>query len=121
MIRSALRNKSRWWKPISQCKQNARRKYKGSNKRQKWEYQCAICTNWFSDKQINVDHITPAGQLQSANDLPMFVEKLFCEVGGLQCLCKGCHDVKTAGERQKSKANDKRKNRKTVSRGKAKQ
>ena len=35
MIRSALRQKSRWWKPISECKTLARRAYKGKNKRQK--------------------------------------------------------------------------------------
>ena len=109
MIRAALRNKSRWWKPIAQCKQNSRRKYKGTNKRQKWEYQCAICKNWFSDKLINVDHKIPAGQLNCANDLPVFVEKLFCEVESLQCLCIECHNLKTAKER-----NDKGKNRKRV-------
>jgi hypothetical protein len=40
-IRSALRQKSRWWKPITQCKMKARRTYKGPNKRQKFEYQCS--------------------------------------------------------------------------------
>ena len=39
-IRSALRQKSRWWKPITECKMKARRPYKGPNKRQKFEYQC---------------------------------------------------------------------------------
>ena len=47
MIRSALRQKSRWWKPVSQCKQESKRAYKGKNKRQKWEYQCNKCKNWF--------------------------------------------------------------------------
>ena len=35
-IRSALRQKSRWWKPISIAKQKAKRAYKGKNKRQKF-------------------------------------------------------------------------------------
>ena len=34
-IRSALRQKSRFWKPITECKLQARRLYKGVNKRQK--------------------------------------------------------------------------------------
>lgn len=99
-IRSALRQKSRWWKPITQCKMKARRPYKGPNKRQKFEYQCKYCEQWFPDKKVNVDHITPAGQLRSANDLPGFVERLFCEIDGLQVLCSNCHDEKTKLEKQ---------------------
>jgi 5-methylcytosine-specific restriction endonuclease McrA len=73
----------------------ARRAYKGPNKRQKFEYQCALCQNWFAEKNINVDHISPAGSLNSAQDLPGFVERLFCEQDNLQVLCTACHDVKT--------------------------
>lgn len=91
-IRSALRQKSRWWKPIVTTKLNARRPYTGPNKRLKYEYKCAICNNYFPEKEIEIDHITPAGSLKSANDLPLFVENLFCEVGGLRCLCKSCHN-----------------------------
>jgi 5-methylcytosine-specific restriction endonuclease McrA len=98
-IRSALRQKSRWWKPITQCKQKSRRTYKGPNKRQKFEYQCNECKNWFPEKKINVDHINPAGTLKCANDLPGFVERLFCEADNLQVLCSSCHDVKTKAEK----------------------
>lgn len=101
-IRSALRQKSRWWKPIAECKANAKRAYKGPNKRQKFEYQCNHCSKWFPDKQINVDHIIPAGTLRNANDLPAFVERLFCEVDNLQVLCEGCHNIKTQNEKLKS-------------------
>lgn len=94
-IRSTLRQKSRWWKPISQCKINSRRAYKGENKRQKYEYQCNHCKGWFSDKEINVDHIIPAGSLKSADDAGAFIERLFCEVDNLQCLCNDCHRIKT--------------------------
>lgn len=98
-IRSALRQKSRWWKPIMQAKMNARRPYKGPNKRQKFEYLCAHCKDWFPEKKINIDHIRPAGSLNCAQDLPGFVERLFCEVDNLQCLCEKCHDVKTKSEK----------------------
>lgn len=100
-IRSALRNKSRWWKPITECKQKARRPYTGKNKRQKFEYQCNHCKEWFAEKDINVDHICPAGSLNSAQDLPGFIERLFCEIDNLQCLCEKCHDVKTKSEKEK--------------------
>ncbi len=102
-IRSALRQKSRWWKPITQCKQNAKRPYKGVNKRQKFEYQCNKCKKWFPDKQINIDHILPAGELNKANDLPGFVERLFVEEYGLQCLCTNCHNEKTKQEKEQLK------------------
>ena len=98
-IRSGLRQKSRWWKPITQCKMKARRPYKGPNKRQKFEYQCNMCNGWFPEKKINVDHIRPAGSLNCAADLPAFVETLFCETINLQVLCTECHDVKTKFEK----------------------
>ena len=102
-IRSALRQKSRWWKPVTQCKLNAKRPYKGSNKRQKFEYQCNKCKKWFPDKQINIDHILPAGELNKADDLPGFVERLFVEESGLQCLCQNCHNEKTKQEKEQLK------------------
>jgi len=98
-IRSTLRQKSRWWKPITECKMKARRAYKGPSKRQKFEYQCNECKNWYPEKSINVDHIVPAGTLKTAADLPGFVERLFCEIDGLQVLCSKCHDKKTAHEK----------------------
>lgn len=100
-IRSALRQKSRWWKPIILCKTKARRAYKGPNKRQKFEYKCNECGNWFPEKKINVDHIIPAGSLNCSADLPGFVERLFCEVDNLQVLCTSCHDEKTKLEKKK--------------------
>ena len=100
-IRSALRQKSRWWKPISIAKAKAKRAYKGPLKRQKFEYQCATCKGWFPDKKVNVDHIIPAGTLRCANDLPAFVERLFCEEDNLQVLCQGCHNIKTQKEKTK--------------------
>ncbi len=104
-IRSALRQKSRWWKPISECKAANKRKYTGINKRQKFEYQCFECKNWFAEKQIAVDHIIPAGSLNNANDLPGFVNRLFCEIDNLQILCDDCHLVKTAKDKELLKLN----------------
>lgn len=107
-IRSALRQKSRWWKPISDTKQKARRNYKGPNKRLKYEYQCAICKNWFPNKQIEVDHITPAGSLKSGDDLKGFVERLFCEAEALRVLCLTCHKKVTEdGKRKKEEEREK--------------
>lgn len=106
MIRSALRQKSRWWKPVAICKDKSRRKHQGSDKRRKFDYQCNHCKNWFAEKEISVDHIVPAGSLRNANDLPGFVERLFCEADGLQVLCNVCHDKKTKLQLSKTDQND---------------
>jgi hypothetical protein len=96
MIRAALRQKSRWWKPVKDAKDAARRAYKGVNKRQKFEYQCAKCKQWFPEKEIEVDHIIEAGSLRNGDDVKDFIERLFCEKEGLQILCKDkCHREKT--------------------------
>ncbi|HEY9485745.1 MAG TPA: HNH endonuclease signature motif containing protein [Nitrososphaeraceae archaeon] len=100
LIRSALRQKSRWWNPIQKVKQSNRRKSQSSNKRLKFEYLCAICKNWFPDKEVNVDHIIPAGSLTCSADLPSFVERLFCEEDGLRVLCKKCHQEVTNLQRE---------------------
>lgn len=101
MIRSALRQKSRWWRPIIQAKHKARRKYVGPNKRQKYEYKCAQCKKWHMEKNIEVDHLMPCGSLRSGDDLKGFVERLFCEVENLIVLCRPCHKKKTEKERKK--------------------
>lgn len=94
MIRSALRKRSMYWKPIQNAKIQARRAYIGENTRRKWEYQCNTCRDWFPDKEIEVDHLIEAGSLKSADDLKGFVERLFVE-DGYQVLCTRCHNEKT--------------------------
>lgn len=97
-IKSALRAKSRFWKPGRDVKAECRRKYTGPNKRQKFEYQCKGCSGWFPDKLVRVDHIIPVGSLKCGEDLPGVVSRMFCEKEGLQPLCPTCHDGKTAAD-----------------------
>lgn len=99
-VRSALRKAFRYWKPATQAKMKARRKYEGENKRQRWEYQCNHCKKWFMDKFTQIDHVTPAGSLKCPEDLAGFLERLTPEKG-FQLLCKGCHQLKTNMERGK--------------------
>lgn len=82
-----------------QAKLDARRKYEGPNKRQKWEYQCAECKKWFQEKQIAIDHVVPVGSLTCKEDLPGFIERLTPE-SGFQVLCKEDHQKKTNAERE---------------------
>lgn len=97
MVRSALRKKSMYWKPLQDAKKEARRPSKSENKRLKFEYQCSSCKKWYPEKEIEVDHIVDAGSLRNGDDLKSFVERLFCEKEGFQVLCKtNCHRQKTA-------------------------
>lgn len=90
-IRSALRSASNRYPVKYGVKNKAKRDYVGSNKRQKYEYLCALCNNYFPAKEVEVDHIVPAGKLSSYEDLPGFVERLFCAEDGLRVVCKPCH------------------------------
>lgn len=90
-IRSALRLASRKWPPRVEAKQRVRRRYRGRNKRQKWEYQCHGCGQWYADKEVEVHHLEPCGKLSDFGDLPDFTRRLFCEADGMVVLCHKCH------------------------------
>lgn len=95
-VRSSLR--SRWlrWPPRAKCIEMARRPYKGPNKLQKYEVQCAICKGWFKQKEIEVDHWPhDAGSILSVDDIGPFVGRLYCETDNLRAVCKPCHKIHT--------------------------
>lgn len=95
-IRALLRQGSKRWPPIAcQALNDVRRTYQGPNKRQKWEYQCAGCGDWYKRDDVQVDHIEPCGQLKCEADIQGFVTRLFCEKDKLRILCTGCHTIIT--------------------------
>jgi endonuclease III len=74
----------------------ARRPYNGPNKRQKFEYKCAICGEWFKAADVVVDHFPKAaGSILSLDDVGEFCNNLYCEVGNLRVLCVDDHDIYT--------------------------
>ena len=93
-IRSAMRRASVRWGPKNKAAIDARRPNKSRNKRLKWEFQCADCGKWFARKFTSVHHKKSCGTLRSFDDLPAFVENLFCEVDGFELLCNKCHKKK---------------------------
>ena len=95
-IRSALRSAFQKWGPKHEAKNIAKVAYNS--------YMCAHCNELFASKEIEVDHIEPAGSLKTFDDLPAFVERMFCETEGFQVLCKPCHQLKTNQERKDRKA-----------------
>ena len=100
-IRSALRQAYSRYPVKFQVKKDAERTVQGC--RHKYEYQCAECSGWFTNKEIQVDHIEPAGKLSSYADIADFAKRLFCEAEGMQVLCLECHQSKTNAERKARK------------------
>jgi len=100
-IRSALRSASQRWPPKQESKKLSRRAYKGDNIRQKWEYKCCVCGGWFMDKEVEQNHIISVGELRCFEDLPKFVERLFCGIDGFETTCKKCHKEITDKQRNK--------------------
>jgi 5-methylcytosine-specific restriction endonuclease McrA len=100
-IRGALRRAAAKYPVKYQVKDAARRnKPEGKAGRHRFEYQCNGCKKWFQGKEVEVDHIEPAGSLKTFSDLPAFTERLFCEADNMQVLCKKCHRKKTNEERK---------------------
>lgn len=91
MIRSALRQKSRFFITIKNCRERARIPYNGSNKRKKWLYKCEECGNLFDAKDTVVHHKIECGGLTSFEDLAGFTQRLFCDSENLALICNECH------------------------------
>jgi 5-methylcytosine-specific restriction endonuclease McrA len=103
-IRSFMRKAFRWWKPAQEKLEERKRRYAGPNKQQKWEYQCELCEGWFLRKNVEIDHIEPAGSFTAADlsDLPQWILRLTPESkDAYQVLCKNCHRSKTEQDRKK--------------------
>jgi hypothetical protein len=92
-IRQILRKSSLYWKPIAQVKKEAQVLYNGPNKKRKYSYVCSSCKKEYAATEVNVHHKVECGSLKSFDDLPGFVERLFCEKELLSVLCKNCHDA----------------------------
>lgn len=99
MIRAALRNKSRFWPSIKICRERSREKYIGTNKRRKWSYRCEECGKLFDIKGVSVHHKIDCGSLNKFEDIPGFIERLFCDSQSLSLLCNTCHDKHTKSEK----------------------
>ena len=97
-IREGLREKHQRWKPRSEAIKLATRRHKTDKRRV--EVRCALCKKWWGRREVHADHTTPVGSLKTYDDLPGFVERLFCEVEGYRVLCKGCHKNVTDQQRR---------------------
>lgn len=87
VVFASLRKASVYWKPINDCKKNAK---VGRL------YRCVICNN-LTDKP-KIDHINPVVALEGFKDWDTYINNLFCDETNLQCLCDDCHKLKTKEE-----------------------
>ncbi len=104
-IKSALRAASMKWPPKNEVKKKARVK--------RGVYICADCKQQIANtivlegkrvKNVFVDHIRPViDPYTGFTTWDEVIERMFCEEEHLQLLCKKCHEVKTAEERQIAK------------------
>ena len=90
-IKSALR-KARW--PVKyKCIQNAFVEHGINPKtgRKCKLHRCVKCEELFPQNQIQADHINPIVPVTGFTTWDEVITNLFCELDGLQALCKGCH------------------------------
>jgi hypothetical protein len=97
-IIDTLRRASFKWKPRGEAMASARVA--------RGKYRCAMCKNeHFGPKEVRVDHIMPVVDTQEGfTSWDSYIQRMFCEIDGLQVLCKQCHDIKTEIERSVRKA-----------------
>jgi hypothetical protein len=83
-------------------------------------YHCAICGPdvLHRAKDVQVDHIEPAVDPNVGwQGFDSFILRLFCDVFGLQVICKTHHDAKTREERELARSRKKvltRPNKKSI-------
>jgi 5-methylcytosine-specific restriction endonuclease McrA len=90
-IKGCLRRGSLMYRPISECRRLARR---APN-----QYECSLCKGLFTSKEIDVDHLRPVIDIMTGFvDWNTYIDRLFCDIEDLACLCKTCHKSKTESE-----------------------
>lgn len=100
-IKSLLRQGTRRWGPIQEVMKDSRIS--------RGLYKCAECggahpptykNGTKRSKNVFVDHIDPIiDPSKGFTTWDECIDRMFCEVDNLQVLCKDCHDIKTAKER----------------------
>lgn len=101
-ITSALRAASRRWPPKYKALKQAfvGRKINAKTGKLAMHYQCITCNNVFIAADVQIDHINPVVDPKSGFiSWDVYIDRMFCEIDGLQVMCKPCHKEKTALEK----------------------
>ena len=115
-VTATLRAGMRRWPPKWAVKEKAKVGIKLNRRtgRKCIHYLCASCGNGFPNSLVQVDHILPVGSSKTWDE---YIERLFCEAGNLQVLCKACHKKKTKIDNQANRSRPRRKHRSNTSTG----
>lgn len=99
-IKSTLRKGSTRWPPKYEVLNAAKRgkQINHSSGRLAEHFECAECHALFPGASVVVDHIEPVVPVSGFVSWDDVISRLFCDVEGLQVLCKECHKVKTKEE-----------------------
>lgn len=64
-------------------------------------YRCECCQELFPQKDMRADHVEPVVDPETGFvDWNTFIERMFVEFDGYSAICIGCHQVKSAHERE---------------------
>ena len=105
-ITSALRAASRRWPPRYAALKEAlfTRKTNNNTGKLAQHYKCAECSGLFVATDVQVDHIHPVvDPVKGFVSWDVYIDRMFCELHGLQVLCKDCHKIKTDKEKLERK------------------
>ena len=99
-IKGLLRRGSARWKPRYEVLNDAKRgkRVNKATGRMAEHYECASCHQLFPLRSVEVDHIIPI--MYDGITWDEVINRMFCDIEGLQVLCKDCHKYKTQLERK---------------------
>lgn len=81
-----------------------------------WGGECEKCKSLFVQSQLEVDHIVPAGQLSSVEDIgPFFTRLVFVTEDDLRVVCKECHKAISLADRNGVSFEEAKATRKAIS------
>ena len=105
-ITSALRAASRRWPPKYKALREALvdRRVNAKTGKMAMHYKCATCKGVFIAADVQVDHVHPVVEPKKGFiSWDVYVARMFCEIEGLQVMCKPCHKIKTDKEKLERK------------------
>ncbi len=101
-VTSALRAASRRWPPKYAALRAALigRQLNSKTGKMAQHYQCVQCQQLYVAADVQVDHINPVvDPVKGFVSWDVYIDRMFCEIKGLQVLCKPCHLIKTKQEK----------------------
>jgi len=103
-----LRRGSMRWKPAQEAINEVKEIYyiesKKGKKLRRVKFRCNICKQFYSRKEIQLDHIEPVVNTKTGwESWDSYINRMFTNKSGYQVLCKGCHLEKSKSEREERK------------------